>query len=599
MDPDTRDGGGKRVRWKYGEVRVMAVVAVLAVVLLLVFLAMAFSSLRRLQEVNLRVRGSWALMFRTEQLYADAIEAHGAMQNYLNSGDSTLLDVRDRDLERIARTTHRLDSLLDGREAEAELHELGAAMDSLRALWQDQEHTLERDSVLTAEQQRLFALRSRRAFARLRAQQVVLQSNNSIALSQTSDRERRWASVPPMVFLAFAVLAMAVLTLLLLRTLRALTRARQAEGRALTLLEERDRESRIRAEAEQRVKQVVEAARNGILLLSARRGSDGDVAGLEVVLANASAARIANTDRDRLVGGLLRDVLPALAVPALRAQWLHVLEEGYTSIAEVQADLGTGPGRYELRAERVQDGLLLTIRDLDEPGRRGPEEGSEKRLAGIGRFARVFAHEVRNPLTNIHLALEQLQAEIPADAAEGTGPYTAILKRNAKRIGDHVTQLIQASRPLSIELVPSSLPPVLEEVLEQVRDRSKLLRMRVDLEVEDRLPPLPMDAQTLTIALVNLCVNALEAMEEGKGELRLRAYQEEGTLLIEVADNGKGMSPEEQERIFQPFYSGREGGLGLGLSEARNILEAHHAGISLRSRPAGGTSVLLSFPLVP
>ncbi|MCB0813612.1 MAG: PAS domain-containing protein, partial [Flavobacteriales bacterium] len=180
-----------------------------------------------------------------------------------------------------------------------------------------------------------------------------------------------------MVFLAFAVLAMAVLTLLLLRTLRALTRARQAEGRALTLLEERDRESRIRAEAEQRVKQVVEAARNGILLLSARRGSDGDVAGLEVVLANASAARIANTDRDRLVGGLLRDVLPALAVPALRAQWLHVLEEGYTSIAEVQADLGTGPGRYELRAERVQDGLLLTIRDLDEPGRRGPEEGSE------------------------------------------------------------------------------------------------------------------------------------------------------------------------------------------------------------------------------
>ncbi|MCB0813631.1 MAG: hypothetical protein KDB87_10790, partial [Flavobacteriales bacterium] len=96
MDPDTRDGGGKRVRWKYGEVRVMAVVAVLAVVLLLVFLAMAFSSLRRLQEVNLRVRGSWALMYRTEQLYADAIEAHGAMQNYLNSGDSTLLDVRDR-----------------------------------------------------------------------------------------------------------------------------------------------------------------------------------------------------------------------------------------------------------------------------------------------------------------------------------------------------------------------------------------------------------------------------------------------------------------------------------------------------------------------
>ena len=61
-------------------------------------------------------------------------------------------------------------------------------------------------------------------------------------------------------------------------------------------------------------------------------------------------------------------------MPALRAQWLHVLEEGYTSIAEVQADLGTGPGRYELRAERVQDGLLLTIRDLDEPGRRGPEE---------------------------------------------------------------------------------------------------------------------------------------------------------------------------------------------------------------------------------
>lgn len=596
MDRPAAEPTGTKVRWKYSEVRWMALMAAMGLLVLLVLLALARSSLQRLDEESQRVRASWSVLYRTEQLYADAIEAHGAMQNFLSTGDSSLLDLRDRDLVRIAHTTRLLDSLLAGQKAEHELKGLGVALDSLQALWLDQQRALVRDTILSLEQERAFTQRGRKAFADLRTQQTVLQSNNSIALSRTSDQERRWANVPPMVFLAFALLAMAGLTLFLIRTLYALTRARQAESRALELLNERDREARTRAEAEERLYQVVEAERNGILLLAARRDGSGEVEGLQVVLANASASRITGAAQEHLLGHRLRDALPALAVPALRAQWLHVLAEGSTSISEVEADLGKGLGHYELRAERVQDGLLLAIRDLDEPTRGSEENGSESRLAGIGRFARVFAHEVRNPLTNIHLALEQLRAEIPTDALPGTEPYTAILKRNAERIDGHVTQLIQASRPLSIELVPAPVQAVLQEVLEQVQDRCRLLDMQAQLEVEDDLPLLAMDQQTLTIALVNLAVNALEAMEEGKGELRLRAMQQQGTILIEVSDNGKGMSAEEQERIFQPFYSGREGGLGLGLSEVRNILKAHRADISLRSRPGGGTSVLLSFP---
>jgi signal transduction histidine kinase len=271
------------------------------------------------------------------------------------------------------------------------------------------------------------------------------------------------------------------------------------------------------------------------------------------------------------------------------------VEGDSSSSSELEIDLGTGARWHDFRATRLLDGLVVNVRDLTARRQEEAHRIKDRGLGGVGRFARVLAHEVRNPLTNIHLALEQLREELPPEVAENAEPYTGILERNAKRIEQHITQLLHASRSLEVELRPNAIANVMSDVIEQVRDRSKLLEIELEAEVPDDLPPVEVDPETLTIALVNLCVNAMEAMQEGKGRLLLRAHASEDHVMVELSDNGKGMSYEQQERIFQPFFSGRSGGMGLGLTEARNILEAHSAGVSVKSREGGGTTFLLSF----
>jgi signal transduction histidine kinase len=107
---------------------------------------------------------------------------------------------------------------------------------------------------------------------------------------------------------------------------------------------------------------------------------------------------------------------------------------------------------------------------------------------------------------------------------------------------------------------------------------------------------IPMDKETLIIAFTNLLVNALEAMEDGKGELTVRSARVNGLAQVIISDNGRGMSAKDRDRIFQPFFSGRTGGMGLGLTEARNIFNAHGALLSVESQEGKGTSFKLLFP---
>ena len=108
-----------------------------------------------------------------------------------------------------------------------------------------------------------------------------------------------------------------------------------------------------------------------------------------------------------------------------------------------------------------------------------------------------------------------------------------------------------------------------------------------------------MDHETLVVAFVNLCVNAIEAMEQGAGRLTIASAGIDGRVVVSIADNGRGLTETEREQIFQPFFSGRKGGMGLGLTEARNILNAHNALLTLDSVVGHGTTFTLSFPAGP
>jgi PAS domain S-box-containing protein len=219
-----------------------------------------------------------------------------------------------------------------------------------------------------------------------------------------------------------------------------------------------------------------------------------------------------------------------------------------------------------------------------------------ERLSMTGKIARTIAHEVRNPLTNLNLALDQLKDEMPKDNPS-VKVYSDIIERNANRIEQLIGEMLSSSKPrdLNLELVPVS--EVLDETLMLTIDRLNLNRMKLEKSYASNLPRLLVDKEKIKIALLNIIINATEAMEAEKGVLKIVTDMRDGFLMVSIADNGKGIAPEEIEKLFDPFYTGKQGGMGLGLTSTKNILDSHTASVEVISVPKQGTTFTIYFKL--
>ena len=175
-----------------------------------------------------------------------------------------------------------------------------------------------------------------------------------------------------------------------------------------------------------------------------------------------------------------------------------------------------------------------------------------ERLAITGRIARSIAHEVRNPLTNLRLALDQLDEEISGN--EEADMLSGIIGRNAERIDQLINELLESSKSQSLEIVDQPIKPVIDEAIKLVRDRIMLKGMVCEVDVAGNLPDLKIHRDSLTTAILNILVNAVEAMEEDKGRLRVGVFEQDKHVLININDNGKGIPAEELSRLFDPFF---------------------------------------------
>ena len=216
-----------------------------------------------------------------------------------------------------------------------------------------------------------------------------------------------------------------------------------------------------------------------------------------------------------------------------------------------------------------------------------------ERLSTTGKIARTIAHEVRNPLTNLNLAIDQLKDEFTAN--ENTKVYTDILDRNLARIEELISELLRSSRPKELQLSKTPLGEVLNETLDLIKDRINLNEMTLVNKLSEDLPFVLVDKELVKIALVNIMVNAIEAMEPGVGILSISTEKEDGYIVLMIADNGKGIPSEELEKLFDPFYSAKQGGMGLGLTSTQNILNSHKIEIEVQSKLGVGTSFYITF----
>jgi two-component system, NtrC family, sensor histidine kinase HydH len=220
-----------------------------------------------------------------------------------------------------------------------------------------------------------------------------------------------------------------------------------------------------------------------------------------------------------------------------------------------------------------------------------------ERLSALGNLAATVAHEIRNPLNAISMGLQRLKVEFhPTDDQEDYSRLTELMLGEVHRLNSIVEQFLSLARPLEIKPEPLRVQDVLNEVATLVEGEAQQSKVRIRVVVSLTLPPLKADREYLRQTLLNLILNGLQAMPEG-GTLTLAANKSNGNFLISVTDTGTGIAPENRTRIFEPYFTTKAKGTGLGLAVSRRIVEAHGGTITAANESGGGCRFVISLPL--
>jgi signal transduction histidine kinase len=204
----------------------------------------------------------------------------------------------------------------------------------------------------------------------------------------------------------------------------------------------------------------------------------------------------------------------------------------------------------------------------------------------------ALIHEIRNPLTTINLAVQMLRS--PTRSYDRT-LYQDIIMRSSTQINDLITDLLRSWQ--SDEVQPGNYPihQLVDEALALAEDRIFLKTIIVMKDYTALDYKVQVDKQKIKIALANIIINAIEAMPSGNGKLKLITRSINNKCVIEIKDNGIGISQKNLSKIFMPYFTGKAGGMGLGLSTTMDILLANHVTTDVRSVEGHGTRFILSF----
>jgi PAS domain S-box-containing protein len=213
-----------------------------------------------------------------------------------------------------------------------------------------------------------------------------------------------------------------------------------------------------------------------------------------------------------------------------------------------------------------------------------------EKLAANERLIRMLAHEIRNPLNNIILSIDQL---IPLERDEMEKSFMDIIQRNSLRINNIITELLNLAKPSELTLVEQSLQEIIDESLARTNDRIKLQ----NIHVKKVYPPKPIliqaDKEKLIIAFTNIIINAIESMHTN-GLLTISVSISDDGYEVCIKDNGKGIAKEHLPKLFEPFFTMKKNGMGLGLTVSYTILQSHNAKIRAQSRENEGTEFHIS-----
>jgi signal transduction histidine kinase/HAMP domain-containing protein len=290
---------------------------------------------------------------------------------------------------------------------------------------------------------------------------------------------------------------------------------------------------------------------------------------------------------------------------ALRFDGDRILPIEDADLELAQGSTPGGPHRVGVSVQTVGEagetspddwGALVTLRDLESRERIGSELEVSERLSAIGRITAGVAHEVKNPLNSMRLWLENLKESLPADGA-ASREAVRVLDNEIDRLDRVVKRFLDFSRPVEMHVEDTSLAQVIGGVLSLARPQIERAGVRVHAELPDALPDVRGDRELLGQAVLNIVLNAVEAMTAG-GDLRILLEKHGDNALLQISDTGKGIPPEQRSRVFQLFFTTRKGGSGLGLATAYRIVQLHNGSIDFDSEVGRGTTFRIELPFV-
>jgi signal transduction histidine kinase len=215
-------------------------------------------------------------------------------------------------------------------------------------------------------------------------------------------------------------------------------------------------------------------------------------------------------------------------------------------------------------------------------------------FATLGELATGLAHEIRNPLAGIAGVIEIVARDLPPDSAARSVIKDA--KEEAMQINRILTELLETARPKPPQFQVKDIAGTAEHAVMFARQQAITKRIMIELNNDEKIPPVDHDPNQINQVLLNLLLNAIQAMEK-PGAIHVSLRQDHESALITVADEGKGILPENLDNIFRPFFTTKGHGTGLGLSLARRIVEAHGGSIRVRSQVGKGTQFEVRLPI--
>jgi two-component system sensor histidine kinase HydH len=299
-------------------------------------------------------------------------------------------------------------------------------------------------------------------------------------------------------------------------------------------------------------------------------------------------------------GGLLASLVSALCyIPHILMAWHHMPEYALNQYAEIIVFflVGSVTGVLADRGRRQRAELQLASEKLAKVNRELQDSFEQikraDRLSAIGQLSASLAHEIRNPLASIDGAANLIES--PQTSDEMRKGSLAIIHKEIQRLNRLLTNLLDFARPKKPEFQPVDPSRLIDSIISLAGHSAEQKGIILRKEVPASVPPFECDPEQMKQVILNLAINAIQAMT-APGEVLLSARPSNSSVMISVRDEGPGVDDEKLDKIFNPFFTTKEAGTGLGLSVVHQIITQHGGVVNAERNPDGGMTFSLVIP---